>query len=638
MAIILLPLYFICLFLAIDGRSFIKSHIEGLLVTALFFCTTVVVITEGLGSIKQITYPVLLLVWAGITLAAAIPAYRNRGRLALYRSIKNEFIQLYKTRLGQPGRLMAIFTALLLLLTFVQGIIYPPNNWDSMTYHLGRIPSWVSHQSVNHYPSHIMRQIYQPPFAEYVIMHVNLLCRGDYFANSVQFFFLLLSLLSIVLITRHLGLSRRYQLIAVLLGACIPEVVLQASSTQNDVVIAFFTLTLFYYVLKAIESCTLKNYLLAGLCIGLGMLTKGTAYVYFAPILLLWAIGALRQVYRTKNYRYLALGLIAVGMALAINASFYYRNYQLQQNILGIGPNESVQYANQKMNAELLLSSIIKNAGLHMSLRYVHGISTVANKAVYGLHHLLGIEINNPAVNYMNYKYDTNDIPTDEDYAANLLHLLLTGISVIVLLKYVFKPGNAAYKLLLAVVLLQIVLFCAYLKWQPWSTRLHVPIFMLAVPLVCYAFFKSQKLIKLSKVYLPLILIYAILVVTGNNKRPYDHHMFDSRYSKYFIPNRAIEPDYQQIEALVTSRQFKNIGLITDRDSWVYPLFTQCFSREMNPIYLNVDNFTRKASQPAYQKLDCVITNQINQPYIEVNGQRLYNKTTGNGQWFIYAN
>jgi len=59
---------------------------------------------------------------------------------------------------------LSIVTVIFLLL-FYQGIIYPPNNWDSLTYHMSRIMYWLSNENLNHFPTHILRHLYQPPFA-----------------------------------------------------------------------------------------------------------------------------------------------------------------------------------------------------------------------------------------------------------------------------------------------------------------------------------------------------------------------------------------------------------------------------------------------------------------------------------------
>ena len=122
-----------------------------------------------------------------------------------------EFKRKKKTLLSnfsktEKAYVLIIFTFLFLL--FLQGILYPPNNWDSLTYHMSRIMYWIGNESVNHFPSHVLRHLYQPPFTEYVIMNINLLNGNDYFSNSVQWLFLVFSIFPFWLILGKFKISR----------------------------------------------------------------------------------------------------------------------------------------------------------------------------------------------------------------------------------------------------------------------------------------------------------------------------------------------------------------------------------------------------------------------------------------------
>jgi hypothetical protein len=301
MAIIILLACVISVFLGIGMlASSTTNKKEILIIAAISFFAVLVVITEFLSALHQLTFSGIFVVWSVVLFATLLLLYFKKSNTVIF--IKSCRQSLRKALTGLTGfeKFLLFFTAAILLLTFIQGILYPPNNWDSMTYHMARIASWISHRSLAHYPTHIIRQLYQPPFAEYVIMHVDVLNRTDYFSNSVQFIFLLLSIISIVLIIENFGLSRRYKIIAIVLAVTIPEVILQAASTQNDVVVSFFIITSWYFGLKTISDGQLKYFVALGITIGLCLLTKGTAYVYLFPILLLWGIRVLIVLFKTK--------------------------------------------------------------------------------------------------------------------------------------------------------------------------------------------------------------------------------------------------------------------------------------------------------------------------------------------------
>ena len=80
-------------------------------------------------------------------------------------------------------------TCFILIITLTTALVASPNNWDSMTYHLSRVMHWIQNENVNFYPTQIDRQLTQPPFAEYFILHLQLLNGSDRFANIVQWCF-----------------------------------------------------------------------------------------------------------------------------------------------------------------------------------------------------------------------------------------------------------------------------------------------------------------------------------------------------------------------------------------------------------------------------------------------------------------
>jgi hypothetical protein len=138
------------------------------------------------------------------------------------------------TRLGVPGLVIAPLVALLVL----SSARYAPNNWDSMTYHLARVAHWIQNGSVAPYPTHVARQVLFGPGAEYLLLVLQLICWSDVLAGFVQLFCWLLLVWSAPSLARLAGTSLRTARWASVLVAGLPMGVLQASSTQNDLVSA----------------------------------------------------------------------------------------------------------------------------------------------------------------------------------------------------------------------------------------------------------------------------------------------------------------------------------------------------------------------------------------------------------------
>ncbi|MEO6150245.1 MAG: glycosyltransferase family 39 protein, partial [Mucilaginibacter sp.] len=494
----------------------------------LLFSLLVVLVTEALSLFKGITFIALLLIWSIICIGCISYIYNKKENLKLFILTLRDRIPLRLKNLNLFEKIVLSAIAVLLILVFAQGIIYPPNNRDSLTYHMARIPVWISQHSVEHFPTHIVRQLYQPPFAEYMIMHLNILNHSDYFSASVQFFFLLWALVAITLIIKALGLGRRYQIIGFILAGTIPEVLLQASSTQNDIVVAAFVLTAFYFFLRSVKQPGQKNYFYFGLAVGLSLFSKGTAYMYLAPILLIFGIDVLVKVFKTRKFSYLYTGLITVALIpLFINSGHYYRNYSFSKNILGVDKEESRIYKNEAMSVKYFAGNAVKNADLHMGILGIPQITLIANMAVRKFYGVFHIYLNDPAVTIPGTSGIPGDmlwaslyggmLATHDDYGPNFFHFWLIviamGISVFVVIK---KKASREMKLLLLAVFLQAIVFILYLKWQSLGTRLHTAIFLMSVPLVCYVGYVNNFFKKMIAILLPVIVLYGYLVVVFN--------------------------------------------------------------------------------------------------------------------------
>lgn len=387
----------------------------------ILFSVILVGATEFLSAFHALTYQYILIFWSALMLLNVLFLYREKEKLAdCISGIRNSVFNNV-SKLSRTEKYLLYAVAILLVLAFVQGIVYPPNNWDSMTYHMARIPNWISQQSVEHYPTHIYRQLFQPPFSEYIIMHCNILSRNDYFSNAVQFFFLVFSLFAISLIIDHFGLHQRLSLIAIIITVTVPEVILQASSTQNDIVVAFFILCTLYFTLKTLKDSNPYNHIYLGLSAGLAALSKGTAYIYVLPILLYYAIIVLTNLIKRKNFALLKYPVIACVLYLSINAGHYYRNYTLSGHVLGIDHMQTpARDFNENMTLPLLLSSVTKNVGIHLG---PYPLSVVADRCIWEFHHFLGLDIS--ANNFNNKSYYVTNVPNSENSAPNPMHFFV---------------------------------------------------------------------------------------------------------------------------------------------------------------------------------------------------------------------
>ncbi|ESU24178.1 hypothetical protein FEDK69T_06150 [Flavobacterium enshiense DK69] len=521
-----------------------------------------------------------------------------------------------------------------------QGIVYPPNNWDSLTYHMTRIMYWLGNGSVAHFPAHILRHLYQPPFAEYFIMHVNLIQGNDYLANSVQLLFLIFSLYAVYKILSYLKVPRKYKILALFLLITIPSVELQSTTTKNDIVCSLFILSSLLFSLKAYADKTLSNFIYLGLSIGLAFLTKGTAYLFLFPILLLFGLFTLRDIIKNKSIQPFYYGIVLILITVTLNIGHYTRNYSVDGNILNIDKSEANALSNQKMNGKLLASNLLKNAGLHLG----YPVEIASDSLIKKIHREINVPIDNPDTNYFGLKYEgAKKNMTNEDLVPNLIHFILITSSIFVLfIIAIRKPkNNSIILMLLFVIITQIVLFSGFLKWQPWHTRLHIPIFIASVILITLTAYKSKFYYYLIVLTIPILCYSFGFYFLYNNTRPIITNpeftkeicLTDSRFKKYFANQLQLRKEYTIVVEKLYDINPRKVGLIlTDFE---YPLLRDYYYDRVQFVALKLGNISGKIPQDE-TNISCIISNSQNKEFIEHDGKNYINQTPNNSYIWIY--
>jgi hypothetical protein len=635
MGLLLIILSFLAITILVNNlrkKDIISSIIYSLLFTSLLILAS----TEGLSLLNSFNYLGLFIFWSVVALILAMLILKNRRYL---QCTKREL-----THLIQGNKTFSIILSIFLVLICFQGLIYPPNNWDSMAYHLGRIVHWVANSNVDTYPTHIYRQIYDPPFAEFWVAQVCILSRTDLFASSVQLLFTIGSLACIIGICREFNFSKIATFIAFVFAFTTPEILLQSSSTQNDVVESFFILSSILFLIKAYKTETTNNTLLGALSAGLAILTKGTAYIYLPLVFLFF--GAFYFIKAIKNKRYnflLKIAFIPV-IILSINLGYYYRNYKLTDKALGI-PNEN--YFNESMSGKKAFLLVIKNMALHWAVTpLVHPLTHITDNVVKELHEMLGEDLGDPENNYA--PFSMGGIRHHEDNASNFPQVVMIIISLVLFIKY--KRYKTIAALLFLFPLLEFVLFSLVLKYQPWHSRLQTPMFfMFAIPVGTF-FTNGYTNNLFKKIILFLVIFYGFCVIVFNPSRPYitcgltnKIRMIDTRFDKRFTGRTYVKHDYQEVKKFIKEHEDQeNMGIVMCGDAcdtWEYPLYFDIFSSQKKYVvpHLNVANPSKNAIWNAVfdkSKIEFILSD-TKPDSIVYNGYS-YNKTITFDAYSVY--
>jgi Dolichyl-phosphate-mannose-protein mannosyltransferase len=460
----LLPLNFLLVYGNLQQILKTQSYRELFLISGVVWATQLVLFTEVLSWVGALAYIQVLILWSLSLLFLFMRAFKNLK--PIYEKLMRDFRYAIKS-LPTSDKLKLTFLSVLCLALFILAIVVPPNNWDSMTYHMARIMHWMQNKSINHYPSSIMRQHFQAPFAEYVIMHLQILSGSDRYANLVQWCSYIGTLAGVSLITRELGGDRPKQISSILLAATIPMAILQATSTQNDLVVSFWIVSSVYFLMTFFRQHNLfLHAILIGLSIGLALLCKSTAYVWLLPFCLAFVFYALSR--KIRHIQLVKIAGIILSCVAILNANHFYRNYKVYGHVMGGTSQERDAYVNVLHTPEALASNVVRNVNIHLKTPFYYW-DRACRLATIKIHTWLGMDLHDPRTTYYssgNVVFYESWSSYNEDIQGNFLHFSLisfTGILLIWGRKKIFFRRHLIY---FCLCLGGFLLFCYLLRWQ----------------------------------------------------------------------------------------------------------------------------------------------------------------------------
>lgn len=619
--------------------SFLLSTIKtGLSVSFIIFG-----VTSFLDIFNSINRPSILFIWIVLNIISVIYLIYNFPEENF--NLQNEKRKLITKllQLSTIKKITLLIVGVFIITLFIQGITYPPTNWDSLTYHLPRIIQWINHGSLEYYPTHIVRQLYQPPFAEYAILQTIMLNKNDFFAFGVQFSYYLLVTFTVIEITSYFNDKANIRWIAGVLCLFIPEAVLQATSTQNDVVVSFFIASSILFLLLILKKPTTFNFIFLGVSIGLAFLTKALAYVYLPVFVVMFLFFFVKKNYKRWEKRYFIGGMLTLLIVFSININHFQKNYELCHNIMGTDPKEDKEYKLEDRSLRGIFSNIIKNISLHIDPFYV---GNLGNQIAEKTHLIMNFDLNKKGMNYIDSKFSSSPSWLNhEDTQPNFLHLLLGFISFITIINVIKRKKTEYYKIsyYFLGIIASFLLFNYLLKWQPWNTRIHLPLFFLLIPALTILNVKIKPNINLIYGAIIILIPYSFYLSIFNYSRPFISKVnltssikcSDNRFKKYFSNNIVDYVEYKTIVQKTISTGSKNIGLHMHSDSWEYPLYYPLFINKNKMENILVKNYSRKYPTLNF-KYNFIISNLKNTSTFKLNHYTYYNLTPNNNKIWLY--
>ena len=554
----------IALLFRIGGSTFRGAIVKSLLIIG----TAIAISTQALSHFNTLTEGHVKIFWALCLLCVLGVLCRRR------KAVRPALTGLKERFTRSPIR---IWSAIVLGCAFLTALFSGINNWDSLTYHLPRVFYWIQQHSVAFFPTDNIRQNVLAPFAEYAILHLWLLVGGDFYAPLVQFSAFVGCGLAASSLAERFG-GRRADEIACLLAWSIPMAVLQSSSTQNDLVAAFFSLSAVLFLIRGIDGDGVANLLWSGLAIGLGCLTKSTVLVWLFPTIgVLFLRSCLFQRGNLKHFaRFFA---IAAACVAVLYGPFLLKTHECYGHPLG-PREETARYANAEISVANTLRNVVRNTAIQFKAPF-NALNRLEEKALRAVSPL-DMDDRSSIFSTNVFEFSRSGYLTS-DMVPNTFH---TGLFLLVLAFCLRRPRSTDFRSVqfaYAVALIAAYVgFCAYLRWQPFHSRLLMQWLLLGVPWMAYEITRREN--DLSKrVLLVGAVLFAIVpfcCFRFSQERPLFGSrsvLFHDKTEQMFTvfvneaeTQRKVEACLDQIPAIAPHATF--FGIVLGGEAWEYPL------------------------------------------------------------------
>lgn len=171
--------------------------------------------------------------------------------------------------------------------------IMPPNNNDSLSTHMSRVAYWMQRGAFFPWPTQRIWQITYPVNMQLQMFWTVLFLGSDRIVEIVQWLGALAAMVAVFGLARLLGAERPQALFAAFVWITFPEILLESTTTQNDLVAGTLFAAMLYLLFLGLARRSAGTLALSGLAFGLCLGTKQTLFFLMPGLALVLVLVAL---------------------------------------------------------------------------------------------------------------------------------------------------------------------------------------------------------------------------------------------------------------------------------------------------------------------------------------------------------
>lgn len=213
----------------------------------------------------------------------------------------------------------------------------------------------------------VIGQFYHPPLHHFIM--ATWLKIADVFSNissvkleSMQYVSIVYSIVMLIAlykILKELEVEEKYRIIPIILFSFYPLQIYLSGSINNDELVSMFCILSFLYLIKWQKNPSYKNTILIAIFIGLGLMTKTSAFVMIVPALYIYLKILNQYVKNNESIKKFIYQAIILGIIVVILGGWFHilNNFQ---TITIYPPKEDMRVTTDNLWDRFGLSSLFK--------------------------------------------------------------------------------------------------------------------------------------------------------------------------------------------------------------------------------------------------------------------------------------